>query len=224
MACLATHAAPVHAQATAEQAGAIAAARAAVTAAFGGNADVAIDSPVLSMARGAPAATTAVAEPGSRTGGPIRFVLYVQDGAATRRVGRLSGVVHVRTPHVRVRSVVPARTTPAVEALDVVRDDIGRQLLAPLPTLAAVTTATARRALVAGEVVTGALLALPAAVASGDEVTTVARVGGLEVRGRAIAFQSGSAGDTVVVVNPDSRKRLRGRVLGPALVEVLHGS
>jgi flagella basal body P-ring formation protein FlgA len=52
----------------------------------------------------------------------------------------------------------------------------------------------------------------------------VARVGGLEVRGRAIAFQSGSAGDTVIVVNPDSRKRLRGRVIGPALVEVLHGS
>jgi flagella basal body P-ring formation protein FlgA len=224
LAGLAVLVASARAQVAADQAAAIAAAQVAVVAAFGGDADVAIDRPVLSMAAGAPAATFAVVEPGSRTGGPVRFVLYVREGAANRRVGRLGAEVRVRAPHVRVRTAVEARTTPAAAALDVVRDDVGRQLLAPLPVLAAATSATTRRTLVAGEVVTASLLATPDAVASGDEVITVARVGGLEVRGRAIAFQSGSAGDTVIVVNPDSRKRLRGRVIGPALVEVLHGS
>ena len=212
------------AEGSAERAAAVAAARAAVVTAFGGDADVAIDRPVLSMAPGAPAATLAVAEPGSRTAGPIRFVLYVRDGADNRRVGRLSAVVRVRAPHVRARGAVDARTTPPADALDVVRDDIGRQALVPLPALATVLSSTTRRSLIAGEVVTATLLTTPDAVESGDEVITVARIEGLEVRGRAIAFQSGSAGETVILINPDSRKRLRGRVVGPALVEVLHGS
>ena len=63
-----------------------------------------------------------------------------------------------------------------------------------------------------------------ALVRSGRDVVTLARIEGLEVRGRAVAVQSGDLGEVVLVVNPDSRKRLRGRVVGPALVEVLHVS
>jgi flagella basal body P-ring formation protein FlgA len=55
-------------------------------------------------------------------------------------------------------------------------------------------------------------------------VVTVAREGGLEVRGRAVAAQSGELGRTVIVVNPDSRKRLYGRVVAEGVVEVRHGS
>jgi flagella basal body P-ring formation protein FlgA len=55
-------------------------------------------------------------------------------------------------------------------------------------------------------------------------VVTVARIGALEIRGRAIAAQSGSLGETVIVVNPESRKRLRGRIVADATVEVMHGS
>jgi flagella basal body P-ring formation protein FlgA len=57
-----------------------------------------------------------------------------------------------------------------------------------------------------------------------DEVATIARVEGLEIRSRAVATQSGELGDVIWVVNPDSRKRLRARVVGPGLVEVGHGS
>ena len=86
-----------------------------------------------------------------------------------------------------------------------------------LPTLDDVVGATARKPLPEGAVVTRAALLARPLVSTGDEVVTVARIGALEVRGRAIAAQAGSLGETVVVVNPDSRKRLQGRVVADAL-------
>ncbi|HTV03537.1 MAG TPA: flagellar basal body P-ring formation chaperone FlgA [Luteitalea sp.] len=204
---------------------AMAAARQAVAGAFGDDAvEVTLARPVLSMAPDAMAPTSAVPEPGSRSGGLVRFVLYAAGAEAPRRVGRLTADVRVVAAHVRARAAVAARVTPSPDMVDAVREDIGRQPFMALPTLAAVTTSTTRRSLMAGEVITTTALTVPAAVTSGDEVVTVARISGIEVRSRAIASQSGVPGDTVILVNPDSRKRLRGRVVGPALVEVLHGS
>lgn len=199
-----------------------AAARQAVRAIFGDGADVRLSAPVLSLAPDAGRVVSAVPEPSSRTAGRVRFVLY-GDGDHRRRIGRLTARVDVRIAHVRARGEVAARAVPALDAVETVVDDIGRQLLSPLPTLATVTAATTRKALAPGEVVTHTALVLQPLVASGQDVTTVARLGALEVRGRAVAAQSGQLGDTVIVVTPDTRKRLRGRVVGDALVEVLLG-
>lgn len=200
-----------------------AAARHAVRAIFGVGADVQLSALVLSLALSGGSVVSAVPEPSSRTAGPVRFVLY-GDRDGRRRIGRLTARVDVRTAHVRARGHVAARVVPAPEAVETVVDDIGRQLLAPLPTLAAVTAATTRKALAPGEVVTQTALVLAPLVTSGQDVMTVARVGALEVRGRAVAAQSGQLGETVIVVNPDTRKRLRARIVGDALVEVLLGS
>jgi flagella basal body P-ring formation protein FlgA len=139
-------------------------------------------------------------------------------------VGRLGAVVQVVAPHVRTRQKIAIGDALTADALEVVRDDVGRQPLAPLPGLEAVRGLTTRKALLAGEIVTRVAAVVPALVNSGDEVVTIARVGALEVRGRAVAAQSGTLGATVIVVNPDSKKRLRARVVGEALVEVLHAS
>jgi len=200
-----------------------AAARAAVREVFGADAEVVLGASVLTLAPGAGALVVAVPEPASRTGGPVRFVLY-GDLDHTQRIGRLTTRVDVRVAHVRARARIGARVRPQPAELETVRDDIGRQPLAPLPALDLVTTATTRKSLWPGEVITQVALVLPALVTSGQEVVTVARVGGLEVRGRAIAAQSGQFGDSVIVVNPDSRRRLRARVTGEALVEVALGS
>jgi flagella basal body P-ring formation protein FlgA len=218
-------AAPVMAQSSSSDVDvAVAVAAEAVRLAFGGDADVTITRPVLQLAVGSGAIVKAVPEPSSRTAGQVRFVLYGPPGAGARRVGRLTADVRVRALHVRALAVVASRATLSADVLEVVRDDIGRQSFGRLPTIDAATGATTRKPLAEREVVTKAALVARPLVASGDEVVTVARVGALEVRGRAIASQAGELGDIVVVVNPDSRKRLHARVVASAVVEVRHGS
>jgi flagella basal body P-ring formation protein FlgA len=203
---------------------AVAAATQAVREAFGGNADVTITAPVLSMVPDAGPIVKAVPEPASRTGGLVRFVLYGAADTAARRVGRLTGEVRVVAPHLRTKQAVAAGTAMTPDLVEDVRADIGRQRLVPLPSMAQASATTTRAAMRAGDVVTPVVLVTRPMVSSGDEVVTVARVGALEVRGRAIAAQSGDLGETVIVVNPDSRKRLRGRVVAEDVVEVRHGS
>lgn len=216
---------PVQAQTPeSDVAAAVAAATRAVCDAFGGDADVTLTRPVLQLTPGARAVVKAVPEPSSRTAGSVRFVLYGGSAGSPTRIGRLTAHVRVRAGHVRVVGQVAPRATLRGEAIAVVRDDIGRQPFGPLPTLDEVTGAVARKPLTEGAIVTRSAMVARPLVASGDEVVTIARLGALEVRGRAIAAQSGGLGETVIVVNPDSRRRLHARVVAGALVEVLHGS
>lgn len=169
-------------------------------------------------------ADSAVPEPGSRTGGPVRFVLYATEGTVRARAGRLTAVVTVSAPHVRTVAAQPAHAV--IDAHAVVAQDgpVGRIVFGALPAYDDLAGRRLRRAVPADTVLTMTAIAPTAMVRSGRDVVTVARVDGLEVRGRAVAVQSGDLGDVVLVVNPDSRKRLRGRVVGPATVEVLHVS
>lgn len=196
----------------------------AVRDTFGVDAEVTLDAPVLHVLPRTSRVTRAVAEPSSRTAGPVRFVLYGPSASRDVRVGRLTARVRVSARHVRAVGALRPRSAFTETSVIEVREDIGRQLLAPLPTLAAVIGATSRKSFRDGDVVTHTALVARPLVASGDEVVTVARIGGLEIRGRAIAAQAAGLGDPVIVVNPDSRRRLHGRVRGQALVEVMHGS
>jgi flagellar basal body P-ring formation protein FlgA len=215
---------PCAAQTAADVEAAISAATTAVRDAFGGDVEVSISQPVLSLIGDGTQVSRAVPEPSSRTAGPVRFVLYASGAGSARRIGRLTARVDVAATHVRARQRVTVRDVLTPDDIEVVRGDIGRQAFAVLPAVASVTGASARRSLLAGEVITPVALVPHDAVASGEEVITVARIGALEVRGRAIAAQSGGLGETVIVVNPESRKRLRARIVADAVVEVLHGS
>ncbi len=222
--CLAVAIVGVDAQAPTVTEAAVAVATETVRTAFGPGAQVRLSAPVVSMVGETVAVTRAVPEPASRTAGPIRFVLYGETAGQERRIGRLTARVDVAATHLRARRQVDARTVLSADDVEAVDGDIGRQALSQLPAIDVVAGTIARKALLTGEVITPLALVARPLVTSGGEVTTVARVGGLEVRGRAIAAQSGGLGDTVIVVNPDSRKRLRGRVMAEAQVEVFHGS
>lgn len=191
---------------------------------FGEAADVTLTRVVCEVAPAATRADEAVPEPGSRSDGPVRFVLYVTEGAARVRAGRLTAVVAVSAPHVRTVAAQPARTRIERDMVAARHGSVGRVAFGRLPTYDEVVGQQLRRAATADAVLTTAAIERTALVRSGGEVVTVARVDGLEVRGRAVAAQSGDLGDIVIVVNPDSRKRLRGRVVAPATVEVLHVS
>jgi flagella basal body P-ring formation protein FlgA len=130
----------------------------------------------------------------------------------------------VVAPHLRTTRAIAARE--AIGGGDV-QPHVGSlrgELLEPLPSAADVVGATAVRTLAAGEILRGALVRVPVAVRSGDRVVVRAIVGGVEARGIATAQQSGGIGDVIRLVNPETRRTLRGKVVARGEVEVIHGS
>jgi flagella basal body P-ring formation protein FlgA len=95
------------------------------------------------------------------------------------------------------------------------------QLLESLPTLPQVIGTRARRAIARGEVMTATIVKVPPAVRAGDQVTMVIRVGAMEVRGTGRAVSSGMVGDIIRVSRPSHRQPLSGRIIEPAVVEIL---
>lgn len=200
----------------------LAAGRDAVEDVLGPDAEVTLEHP-LCEGRAEPGTVRAHLPPGGRIGGTVRFSLHGAGGTQDR-VGRLTATVQVNVPHVRALQSVAARTAIGETQVVEVVGDPGRQPIARLPRLSDVVGRRLKRAVAADEAIAWLLVDAPPLVKTGTTVTTVARVQGLEVRGRAVAAQDGTLGDTVQVVNPDSRKRLRGRVIGESVVEVLHVS
>ena len=61
---------------------------------------------------------------------------------------------------------------------------------------------------------------MPALVVRGRTVAVTVRKGVLLIRGRGVARQNGTLGDTVEVLNPDSKRSFKGVVIGLNQVEV----
>lgn len=200
------------------------AAAAAVRSHFGEAARVTLSDVACVSSPGVRQSDAAVPEPGSRTEGPVRFVLYADGADGRARVGRLTAVVRVSALHVRTTRALPARTALGADSVAVQDGPIGRVPFGAVVDVDTALDGRLKRSVPAGAVLTRAVVEYPALVRSGRQVVTVARLHSVEVRGRAVAAQDGDLGDIVLVVNPDSRRRLRGRVVGEALVEVLHGS
>ncbi len=200
----------------------------AVTARMGAGADVRIEALHAKVAAGNEDMTLlATPEPGARFAQPSRFTLsrVVPGGSGPKTVPRPAGyavaTVTVAVPHVRAgRSI--ARGDVCAEA-DLVPTDgeVGAVLIQPLPTVDEVVGARAVRDLAAQEVLTRSVVAARPFVQSGDVVAVRATADGVTVRGQAVAEQSGRAGDVIRVVNRDSRRALRARVIGRDEVEVV---
>lgn len=200
------------------------AARVAVREAFSDEVEVLLSDISCERVQGERAVEQAVAEPGSRTAGPVRFVLHGRRGTARVRLGRLTAVVQVRAPHARARVALASGTVLDASLVTTVTDLVGRVPFGTLVAQREIVGARVKRPVALGAVLTTTVIERPALVRSGADVVTVARVSGVEVRGRAVAAQSGGLGDVVLVINPDSRKRLRGRVIEEGTVEVMHVS
>jgi flagella basal body P-ring formation protein FlgA len=79
---------------------------------------------------------------------------------------------------------------------------------------------TARRDIAAGEPLTQAVLQVPLAVRSGDEVTLTVVAGTVQVATKALATSSGHEGDMVRVI-PEGGRALKARITRPGAVEVV---
>ncbi len=159
----------------------------------------------------------------ARAGVPLRVHLKVMrpDGRAAR-FGEAQCVLDLRLRGVRTRRAIgrgEAIAAADVESLDV---DAAGWGLRPLPT--EVAGARAVTDLPAGQVVQRQMVVPAPLVRSGEAVTITVRAGGLQVQTRGVAAQAGRLGDVIRVVNADSGRRVSARVVGPAAVEVQHGS
>lgn len=165
----------------------------------------------------------AIPEPGAKVGGPMRFALRAgQRGADMVRIGRAEALVTVRALHARASRDISAGTVITEADIEMVIDSPGRVPLRPVSPVA--PGMKALRDIRSGAVLRARMFTATALVRAGDDVVTRVSVGGVEVTGRAIAAQDGQFGRVIRVVNPDSGKRLRGRVVGEREVEVFHGS
>lgn len=87
---------------------------------------------------------------------------------------------------------------------------------------AAVVGRAPRRGMAMGAALTETDLAMGALLRRGDPVVLVSRFGGVEVRAAGRALGRASPGGAVSVENLQSRRIIRGRLIGEGLVEVVH--
>ena len=109
----------------------------------------------------------------------------------------------------------------AVQAGDVAAERRPRDgAPADMEASAALVGRVARRPLPAGSTLRAGDLARPELVARGEAVTLTYEVPGMVLTLRGRATEAGALGDTVAVINPQSKKALSGTVTGPGRVSV----
>ena len=189
----------------------------AVVASMGADAAVTVERLQSSVSAPAPAparALRAVPPPGARTGRLVSFALF--DGQ--RRVGTATALVRVSVPHVRATASV-ARDT-ALKATDVtlVEAELEGARFVRVPEMRELVGSLVRRDVAAGEPLTHALVEVPPAVRSGDEVEVVSRVGAVEARGTGRASGSGYVGGRIRVSSSGQKTLRPARVVSPGVV------
>ena len=136
--------------------------------------------------------------------------------ASTRVAGSLVELVDVSLvtrPLARGDTVAPADVATERRAREAVPTDA---LLDGAPLAGRV----ARRAIPAGSLVRTGDLVRPELVSRGDVVTVVYETPGMTLTMRAKAQDGGASGDSVTIVNPQSKKALQAVVIGPGKVSV----
>ena len=172
---------------------------------------------VTLAARASADAISAIPDATGRVGQGVRFTLWDGD----KRVG--SAVARVM---VNGSAIVAARALSrgdAVTAADVRRiaQDLPDMPLRRLPQMDEVVGGRLRRDVAAGELLTPALVQIPPAVRTGDDVTVTVKVGTVEVAGVGRASGTGMVGDVIRVTPRGTRTVHRARIVAAGAVEIV---
>ena len=157
-------------------------------------------------------------DPAARLGKPMRFTLVTDRGAALPVTASVTVVARYA---VATRDVARGATL-AGEDVNFMRAEVTDVPLRRLPAARDIVGARTLRAIPAGAAVVGGMVAVARAVEPGDRVTVVAAAGDAEVTATFVAADGGDPGAIVRVVNPDTKRYLRGRVMEQGRVEVLN--
>jgi flagella basal body P-ring formation protein FlgA len=161
-------------------------------------------------------ALRALPDPGGRPGEPMRFVML----AGRIRRGIAVATVKVLGTYARAARPLTRNEKIAADAVDIVEGELPASGFKRLPATADVVGLIARRDIAAGEPLTQAVVKVPLAVQSGDEVVLTVVAGTVRVTTKALASSSGYEGDTIRVV-PENGRPLKARVTGRGTVEVI---
>jgi flagella basal body P-ring formation protein FlgA len=162
--------------------------------------------------------TRVAIDPSARIGGPVGITIYTGQAASVR----VSADVKVVVDYVVVGLPVAGGKVLAAADLKAVRGVVAQVPFRRLPTLVEVVGARALRPLAPGEVIQPSFIAAIPMVRAGQTVTATARVGGVEASLTFIAVDGGAAGDVIRIVNPDTKRTLRARIVSTGLVEVIN--
>jgi flagella basal body P-ring formation protein FlgA len=165
----------------------------------------------------------AVLDPGAKLGVPTRFLFRgrrPQGGQGLAPIGGATVVLRVTIDHAHTTRAV--RRGEVLTAADVVtaRHALERGPLRPLPTLEDASDARVLRDLPGDACLTASVMVPEPVVRKGAEVVAVMRSAGVEVRAQVVAADSGQRGALIRVVNPESRRTFRARIVSRGLVEI----
>ena len=167
----------------------------------------------------------AVPEPGARLEGDIRFILrwagtersgarVIRAGAAVARVRVIAGHAHTTAIATRGRELGAADVSDA-------RHEIASGPLRPWPTVEDAVGSKTLRDLPPDACIVRAAIAARPDVRTGQDVTAISTIEGVVVSAQLVAAESGDAGSVIRVVNRQSRRSLKARIVSPGTVEIL---
>ncbi|MBS1818558.1 MAG: flagellar basal body P-ring formation protein FlgA [Acidobacteria bacterium] len=138
------------------------------------------------------------------------------------QVGRGTAHAVVTVPYATAARTLPrGHLLTAADLVDVVGNP-GPMPLRRLPLSRDLVGGTTRQDIVAGAIVTHQSATQPPAVRVGDPVKAIAAVGTVQITAELVALDNGVEGAIVRVVNRESKRELRARVLATGVVEVIH--
>jgi flagella basal body P-ring formation protein FlgA len=164
----------------------------------------------------------AVPDPSARIGAPARFVLNVQRrGQGVARVGEATATIQVVGPAVRTTRAVNRGERLAAGDVATVSSDWAGRPLRPLPTLEQSLGARVTHDLAMNTVLSGGDIAAEQMVRAGEMVRAHARIGAVDITTQLVAVENGRRDETIRVINKDTRRAMRARVIGNSEVEVI---
>lgn len=195
----------------------------AVQSRVGRPAEVVVDRLEASLPRDVPARILAVPEVGTRFGRTMRFAIVEPGpgGRPGRHVGAATADLRVSLDHCRAVRDIPRGSQLAGPDVETGHSEVATGRLQRFPACAELIGGQARRDLAAGEAVESSLVSRPPLVAAGSRVVARVANGDVEVEATLVSLEAGRAGEEIRLMNPDSRKLVRGRVAGANEVEVM---
>jgi flagella basal body P-ring formation protein FlgA len=200
---------------------AIAAVESTVRARLGGAATVTVDVVSVRLEE-TTGPLVAMPDPAARVGSVVRFLISEKErGGRTRRVGELSARVTARAQVAKAAHALAAGSLVETADISSSETELDGLPLRALPAIDSVIGGRIRRPVATGAIVSTLDVAPAPLVHAGSAVTVRVSLGPVTVTGEMVAAESGGLGDIVRVVNAETRKAQRARVVALAEVEMI---